>query len=152
MWPPPTVSKAQAGHQSIRIQQLRAMYGPDGSATLSADLDTDAFASMPVELMDGYHNEAVEAGCEPSERRLASQGGWFTKDFAPHSPAMEGDGEGTHIEPRKISAFLAVGDLNWQFDCSICSETQRRCWHDGASKSRKLLGSTSATLAHVKCA
>ena len=82
---------------------------------------------MPVNLMDGYHNEAVGAGYEPSERWLASQGSWFTKDFAPRSRAMEGDGEGTYVELGKISAILTMGDLDWQFECSICSKARRRC-------------------------
>ena len=65
---------------------------------------------------------------------------------------MKGDGEGTHVEPSKISAILAMGDLDWQFDCSICSETWRWCLHDCASKSRRFLEVASAVTTQVECA
>jgi hypothetical protein len=76
---------------------------------------------MPVGLMDGYNSEAVGARCESSERWLASQGSWFTKDFAPHSPAMEGDGKGTHLDQGKVSAISAMGDFSRQRECWLLS-------------------------------
>jgi hypothetical protein len=52
---------------------VRILYEPDGSSAFSADENTDALASRPIDLMDRYYHEAVAAGFEPSERWLVSQ-------------------------------------------------------------------------------
>ena len=105
---------------------MRTLFGPDGSSAFSADQDNDALASRSIDSMDAI-TRRWQLGLNLPSAGLCPSESWLAKNFAPHAPAMEGNGEGTHVEQSKMSAILTMEDLDWQFDCSIFSKTRRWC-------------------------
>jgi hypothetical protein len=70
-----------------------------------------AFVAFVLRHLHVDTNRVIRFGCDP---------------FA-GLPVEDRDEKGTHVEQGSINAFLVMGDLDWQFECSICSETRRWC-------------------------